>query len=275
MKIIKYLLITLFFIFSIYYTEKSMDILKLNDPIMKEIKNNLNKYKIEPVNAIIKNNTIIPGKKGKEIDIKKSYSNMRKYGSYNETLIKTKDTLPVISITNNLDKYIKIDKNYNKQISLIFIINKETNLNKIINILNKHKVNKTFYIEENLLEKYTDIIKNNKLEIGIFNPNKKLFTTKKSYIETLINKEINYCYTEKEDNELLNICKNNNMYTFIPSIIIKNDLYKNIKLNIDKSKIISIYPNKYIEKELITTIEYLNKKGYEFLELNKLLNEAY
>ena len=65
------------------------------------------------------------------------------------------------------------------------------------------------------------------------------------------------------------------MYTFIPSIIIKNDLYKNIKLNIDKSKIISIYPNKYIEKELITTIEYLNKKGYEFLELNKLLNEAY
>ena len=275
MKIIKYLLITLFFIFSIYYTEKSMDILKLNDPIMKEIKNNLKKYKIEPVNAIIKNNTIIPGKKGKEIDIKKSYSNMRKYGSYNETLIKTKDTLPVISITNNLDKYIKIDKNYNKQISLIFIINKETNLNKIINILNKHKVNKTFYIEENLLEKYTDIIKNNKLEIGIFNPNKKLFTTTKSYIETLINKEINYCYTEKEDNELLNICKNNNMYTFIPSIIIKNDLYKNIKLNIDKSKIISIYPNKYIEKELITTIEYLNKKGYEFLELNKLLNEAY
>lgn len=275
MKIIKYLLITLFFIFSIYYTEKSMDILKLNDPIMKEIKNNLNKYKIEPVNAIIKNNTIIPGKKGKEIDIKETYSNMRKYGSYNETLIKTKDTLPVISITNNLDKYIKIDKNYNKQISLIFIINKETNLNKIINKLNKYKVNKTFYIEENLLEKYTDIIKNNKLEIGIFNPNKKLFTTTKSYIETLINKEINYCYTEKEDNELLNICKNNNMYTFIPSIIIKNDLYKNIKLNIDKSKIISIYPNKYIEKELITTIEYLNKKGYEFLELNKLLNEAY
>lgn len=275
MKIIKYLLITLFFIFSIYYTEKSMDILKLNDPIMKEIKNNLNKYKIEPVNAIIKNNTIIPGKKGKEIDVKETYSNMRKYGSYNETLIKTKETLPVISITNNLDKYIKIDKNYNKQISLIFIINKETNLYKIINILNKYKVNKTFYIEENLLEKYTDIIKNNKLEIGIFNPNKKLFTTTKSYIETLINKEINYCYTEKEDNELLNICKNNNMYTFIPSIIIKNDLYKNIKLNIDKSKIISIYPNKYIEKELITTIEYLNKKGYEFLELNKLLNEAY
>ena len=161
MKIIKYLLITLFFIFSIYYTEKSMDILKLNDPIMKEIKNNLNKYKIEPVNATIKNNTIIPGKKGKEIDIKETYSNMRKYGSYNETLIKTKETLPVISITNNLDKYIKIDKNYNKQISLIFIINKETNLNKIINKLNKYKVNKTFYIEENLLEKYTDIIKNN------------------------------------------------------------------------------------------------------------------
>ena len=46
-QLLKYLFIILLFIFSIYYTDKSVDILKLNDPIMKEIKNNLNKYRIE------------------------------------------------------------------------------------------------------------------------------------------------------------------------------------------------------------------------------------
>ena len=40
-QLLKYFFIILLFIFSIYYTDKSVDILKLNDPIMKEIKNNL------------------------------------------------------------------------------------------------------------------------------------------------------------------------------------------------------------------------------------------
>ena len=58
-KINKYIFIIIIFIFSLYYTHKSMDILKLKDPLMKEIKNNTEKYNIEPVNAIIKGNIII------------------------------------------------------------------------------------------------------------------------------------------------------------------------------------------------------------------------
>ena len=50
---------------------------------MKEIKNNLNKYKIESIDATINNNIIIPGKEGQEVDVKKTYDAMRKYGSYN------------------------------------------------------------------------------------------------------------------------------------------------------------------------------------------------
>ena len=89
-QLLKYLFIILLFIFSIYYTDKSVDILKLNDPIMKEIKNNLNKYRIESIDAIIDNDIIIPGKEGQEVDIKKTYDAMRKNNKKNEKLKKKK-----------------------------------------------------------------------------------------------------------------------------------------------------------------------------------------
>lgn len=145
-QLLKYFFIILLFIFSIYYTDKSVDILKLNDPIMKEIKNNLNKYKIESIDATINNNIIIPGKEGQEVDVKKTYDAMRKYGSYNENLIKIKEIIPTISINDNLDKYIKLNNSDNKKISLIFIINKEVNINNLNKTLEKNNITATFFI---------------------------------------------------------------------------------------------------------------------------------
>lgn len=272
-KLMNYIFIIIIFIFSLYYTEKSMDILKLKDPIMNEIKNNLDKYKVEPVNAVIKDNTITPGKNGQEVDIEKTYSRMRKYGSYNEGLTKIKERKPVISITNNYDKYIKLDNCDNKKVALLFVINKDTNLNNLINILDKNNVNSTLYIESNLIEENIELLKNIKYEIELLNINKELFNSTKTYLETITNQEVKYCFTASEDNTLLNLCQKNKMHTIIPSLIIKKDLYKNIKSNIETSPIIAIYLNNYLEKELTTTIDYLKKKGYKFYNLNSLLSE--
>ena len=272
-QLLKYLFIILLFIFSIYYTDKSVDILKLNDPIMKEIKNNLNKYKIESIDAIIDNNIIIPGKEGQEVDVKKTYDAMRKYGSYNENLIKIKEIIPTISINDNLDKYIKLNSSDNKKISLIFIINKEVNINNLNKTLEKNNITATFFIEKNLIENNINFIKNTNHQIELLNSNKILFNSTKSYLESLTNSKLKYCYTEEENNNLLELCKDNKMYTIMPSLIIKKDLYKNIKSNIESSPIISIYLNKYTEKELNSSIEYLKKKGYKFYNLKSLINE--
>lgn len=272
-QLLKYLFIILLFIFSIYYTDKSVNILKLNDPIMKEIKNNLNKYKIESIDAIIDNNIIIPGKEGQEVDVKKTYDAMRKYGSYNENLIKIKEIIPTISINDNLDKYIKLNNSDNKKISLIFIINKEVNINNLNKTLEKNNITATFFIEKNLIENNINFIKNTNHQIELLNYNKILFNSTKSYLESLTNSKLKYCYTEEENNNLLELCKDNKMYTIMPSLIIKKDLYKNIKSNIESSPIISIYLNKYTEKELNSSIEYLKKKGYKFYNLKSLINE--
>ena len=270
-KITKYIFLFLFLIISFYYIEKS--IINSNDLLIQEINNNLIKYKIEPVNATIKDNTITPGKYGQEVDIKKTYKKMKKYGSYNEGLTKIKKIIPTVSISNNYDKYIKLTNNDNKKVSLIFILNNKININNLINIIDKNNINITLYIEDEFIEDNIDFIKNTTYEIELLNPKKHLFTSTKSYLESLISSELKYCITEEENKELLELCKNNKMHTIIPSLIIKKELYKNIKSNIETSPIILIYPNKYIEKELTTTINYLKKKGYDFLPLKDLLTE--
>ena len=270
-KITKYIFLFLFLIISFYYIEKS--IINSNDLLIQEINNNLIKYKIEPVNATIEDNTITPGKYGQEVDIKKTYKKMKKYGSYNEGLTKIKKIIPTVSISNNYDKYIKLTNNDNKKVSLIFILNNKINNNNLINIIDKNNINITFYIEDEFIEDNIDFIKNTTYEIELLNPKKHLFTSTKSYLESLISSQLKYCITEEENIELLELCKSNKMHTIIPSLIIKKELYKNIKSNIETSPIILIYPNKYIEKELTTTINYLKKKGYDFLPLKDLLTE--
>ena len=82
MKKIKQPIITIILIlFSFYYTNKAVEIIREVDPIMKEIRSTSDKYKIESKNAQVIGEKIIPGKNGKEIDYEESY-NIRSYRNY-------------------------------------------------------------------------------------------------------------------------------------------------------------------------------------------------
>ena len=67
-KLLRPFLIILLVGFSFFYTDKSIDLIRESDPLMKQIKNTNYKYQQEPVDAKIEGNTIIPGLTGKEID---------------------------------------------------------------------------------------------------------------------------------------------------------------------------------------------------------------
>ena len=114
----KKILPLLIIIISFIYTKSLVSVVKNYDDIMIKIKQEKNKYYIKPIEAIIKNDTIIPGIKGKEVDINKTYSKMKRYGKYEESLIVLKD----IEVKNHIDKdkYI-ISGNKNKNmVTLIF-----------------------------------------------------------------------------------------------------------------------------------------------------------
>ena len=76
-NIIKFLGLLSLICFSFFYTDKVMNVALEQDKIMISINNTKDDYKIDAIDAIIDNDTIIPGIYGKEVDIDKSYNNMK------------------------------------------------------------------------------------------------------------------------------------------------------------------------------------------------------
>lgn len=277
-KLISPLIIILLLALSFYYTNKSVSVLKNADPIMKEIKKSEKKYKIDPINAQIVGDNIISGKNGKTIDYEKSYNKMKRYGTYNESLTTLKDLEPVISINNNYNKYIVSGNKINRNIALIFTIKDNEKIDKILNILNTKNVTATFFIDGSYLEKNVDLIKNIKNhELEILSYNNKFeetfIKTSISFLNSLTNKEPKYCYTEKDNENILNICKKMKLHTVKPTLVLKKNIYQEIKNNLSNSIIISLEVNNYIEKELSPTIDYLLKKGYNLISLDSVIKE--
>ena len=132
-KFFKILSTIILFIFSLYYTDKLINLIKKNDPLMQTIIKKKNEYHEDPINAIITNQIIIPGISGQEIDIENSYQKMKKLGTYNENLLVYQTISPKISYQNNFDKIIIPRKNNN--IALIFLIENQNIFNNINTIL--------------------------------------------------------------------------------------------------------------------------------------------
>ena len=190
MKNISRVFIILLLIFSFYYTNKIIDFLKQQDPIMQEIKNKSDKYKIDAKDAKISDNSIISGRKGKEVDYNKTYSKMKQYGFYNESLTVLKEIKPNISIDGNYDKYIVGGNKEKREVSLVFTVLKDTNINNILNILEKNKVAATFFIDGTYLENNINLLKsmkNHEIEILSYNNSydSSLFKTSISYLENI------------------------------------------------------------------------------------------
>ncbi len=277
-QILKRLFILGLFIFSFYYTNKVVEHLKEKDPLMSNIKRMESKYKVESMNAEIVDNTMRPGQKGKEIDYDKTYTNMKKYGAYNESLTVLKETIPVISIENYYDKYIIGGNKKKKEIALIFTISEDIDITKIIRILNNKKVTATFFIDGNYLEKNITLLKTNtKYEFELLSYDQEykepFFKTALSYLESVTSHTPKYCYTEKENEEFLKLCKKLKLHTVKPTLVLKNNLYKTLKENLSNSMMISFEMNSELTKELPTILDYVKEKGYKLVSLEQLLSE--
>ena len=270
----KKLLIIILLLFSFFYTNKSISIIRNQDPLMKEIIKNKNKFEIKSVNAIVKENTIIPGKQGKEVDLEKTYTKMKQYGTYNEALTVLKETKPTISIEDNYDKLITSGNKENKNISLIFKVEKDTNINKLLSILNYHNIQVTFFIDGLYIENNNiNNLSNHQIELLSYNNtiDEITFTSALSYLSYKTNKSPKYCL--EENNNIINLCKKLKLHTISPTIIIKKDPYKELKNNLSNSSIILVPINNQIYESLSTSILYIKSKGYNFLTLSDLLSE--
>ena len=184
-KIIRIFFIISLVCFSFFYTDKVMNLLNSKDPLMVKLNDIKKDYEVLPVNAIIDNDTIVPGKKGLEVDIDKSYEEMKLGGIFREESLIYKDTLPSSSISNNKDKYI-VKGNSNNEVSLIVIYNpltkqNITNINNITIYLNHKDITNTNIKKLKKQELYTygnngvytkDILDNDNIIINKLSNNK-------------------------------------------------------------------------------------------------------
>lgn len=276
-KLIRGFLILLLSVFSFYYTNKSIELVREQDPIMKTIRSTSDKYNVQAVNAEIKDNTIIPGISGKEINYVESYTKMKQYGMYNEIMTILKDVEPTISVDDYYDKYIISGNKIKRSVALVFKI-EQTTPKEIINILNKNKISSTFFIDGEYLEnnsKDITLMTNHELELLSYNKgyDEIYFSSSKDYLESLTNRKLKYCYSDYDKEEVINLCQKLKLHTIVPTINIKNSLLKEVKEQLSNSAIISIPNSKNTKQELDTTIKYIKSRGYTIETLEDLLNE--
>lgn len=106
MKYIKYALVITLCVLSFYASDRLILYVENLSPLMKEIKMYEDSLYESPVNAIIEDNTIITGKKGRELNKRESYLKMNDFGSFNETFFVYDYIKPEISVMDHLDKVI-------------------------------------------------------------------------------------------------------------------------------------------------------------------------
>lgn len=263
--------------FSFFITEKTVTVVKEQDPIMIKLEEIKKDYYQPPINAIIRESTIIPGISGQEVDINKSYQNIKKVGYFDTNLLKYKEVKPTISITNNQDKYIiKGNPKFN-QIALLFIIDKNTPLQKLTTILNGIKVNYFItadYLTENLNTIKTLSINNEIYNYG-YNGNytESLLTFSNNLINRNTNNKAIYCLTKEENEDIIKTCNIVSNHVIKPSIITTNTPYNEIKNNITNGVIILVNINETSLNELPHIINFIISKGYKIVTLSTMLNE--
>lgn len=271
MKLIKIIGLFCLFCVSFFYTEKVINVTLNQDEIMIKIKEYNDTYNNNPTNAIIKDDTIIPGNVGKYIDEESSYKAMKKIGYFEPTLINYKNIYPEISIYNNYNKYIINGNTKNKYISLIYIINNNNTLNNILDIISKDNINITFFIDSSYLNNNINLLSklNNK---EVYNYGNTGVYTKDNLIITnnIINNKTNnksiYCLFLNKDDNSLNNCANSKMLSILVN---KDDNYYTIKDNLSNGKIYVINNT----KELSNINKYIISKGYTIVPLSNIINE--
>lgn len=279
-KGLEVMLVVVALLFSFYYTEKAIVMLEANDPIMKKIKSNSD-LEEKAVDAKIVDNRLIPGYNGLEIDLEESFKRMKNYGSYNESLLVFDEVSPAISIDDYYDKYISSGNGINTNIALIFTVEDNTYLDKLINILDNASIFTTLFVDGVVLENNLTVFSNlnkEKYELELLSYDKSydemLFKNSLYKLETITNKVPKYCYASYDNEEVLNLCNILSMHTIIPTLKLDENIYASVKGNLRNGSIIRVTLSNNNLEELNVLINYIKQRGFTLVTLDTLLNEG-
>ena len=267
-------------LFSFYYTEKVALFIRSRDPLYQEIVNVASSYEVAFVNAVIDDETIVPGNYGKKVNIDKSYSNMMRLGKFNESLLVFEEVVPDITSNKQFDKYIVGGNPERDAVGLVFVVQDDTYVKQVATILQNKDVSATFFVDGTWAENNMDTLETlakdgNEIENigydGSYVKERLLWTN--NLIESITKVEPKYCYTKYRSASTLDLCSSYHMYTVRPTIITGSYPFSSVKQKLTKGAIIHFDLTENTVKELSTIISYIHQKGYRIEILSHLLSE--
>lgn len=264
--------------FSFFVTEKTVTVVSDMDDIMIEIKEKKDDYKAEAIDAIIKDNTIIPGISAKEVNVNKSYKNMKNNGYFNDKLFVYDYTKPKISLNDNIDKYIISGNPSKRMVSLIFTVEADENITDILNILNNYNVKASFFVNYNWFTNNNDLVseminKGHTISPLIDDYGDSNFEWMNMALKKINKQKVVFCYNVDTNDKNLEQCVLKNSYTISPEIISDKTPLVDIKEKIKSGSILSLKINSQVKKELSTIIIYIKSKGYTLGNLEEHILE--
>lgn len=254
MKFYKIIGIISIVVFSFYLTDFATELAINSNPLMQTIKDSSDNYQVSSVNATIKDNTIIPGIKGKKVNTMESFLNMKDFGSFNINYLVYDSVVPSITLEKNKDKVIISGNKKIRQISLLVKDN-----NEIKEYLNKNNIDYSYLI------KYLNEFDKENINVE---SNKNNFLD----LDTLLRKkDINkkICILDYSNIE---ICKNKKYYIVKPSIILKNSNVVSSINMVEKGSIILIDNNLSLDNFKIF-LKSIKSKDLKIVYLSEIIKE--
>ena len=258
--------------FSFFVTEQTVTVVNDMDEIMIEIKAKKNEYKTDSIDAIVNDNTIIPGVNAKKVNINKSYKNMKNNGYFSDKLFIYDYTKPKISLTDNIDKYIIKGNPSKRMVSLIFTIELDEDITDILNIINNYNVKATCFVNYNWFSNNNGLVQELINKGHIVSPliedyNSSDFEWMDMVLKKINKQSVGFCYNVNDNQSNLDACILKNNYTIKPIIISENKPLVDIKEKLEPGSLLSLKVNSQVKKELSTIIIHIKSKGYNLVNL--------
>ncbi len=243
-------------LFSFYYTEKIALFMRKSDPIYETIEDVSNSTNVDYVNAIIKEDTIIPGVNGLEVNAEKSFQKMKSFGAFNKYYLIFDQVKPEVSLEDNKDKII-MEGNASKKSVAIILSNKK----EFIDYFQKNQIEASLLVTKDTLKRDSTLEQIN-------NDSKYMKETDNLLDSLHQNKKI--CIVNNYNKDT---CLKDRKYLVKPSLNLNRSNLANIKGKIQSGSIIFIEETAKLE-DIKIVLNQINYKGLTILPLSKLILET-
>lgn len=256
---------------SFFYTNKIIDLTRNYDDLLAVINDVSLDYYVSSIDGEVLGLDFIPGINGREVDVEKSYNNMKGYGIFDKNKLLYKDIIPNNTLSDNIGKYIVSGNKNRNRVGLIFLLDLDFDVKNIVDLLSKKNVSASFFADSDWLVKNESMLKylvNNNFVVGSLDYSNGSDTM----IKNVTGKKYGYCFTREYDSSSLKSCKINYNYMIKPSIFFNGNL-SSVKSSVENGSIIVI--NSFDVSKIGVLINYLKGKGYEIVNLDDLLLEYF